>query len=241
MFKTRGVKGSLNNVRKTALLVWDGFPYSAEEFSANFSWIQNNLCIRMLDLYGLEEDRAVDSWERLLEREDKVADAVIVATQDKVKHRARIKENAKQWWIEGSHGSSRSIRHTRLPHPRWEADGCHWRGLQVLVESTLCTKYFWLTVKWHFQCYHIMSQSNYKKENDEGMRGCRGDAGGLPCAQVDSCYLTIKLIFFQILSSSGEDQGPDWKWRDRQGKNSTYAIFPKFFLHFVLCSQKDSI
>ena len=49
----------------------------------------------------------------------------------------------------------------------------------------------------------------YKKENDEGMRGCRGDAGGLPCAQVDSCYLTIKLIFFQILSSSGEDQGPD--------------------------------
>ena len=50
----------------------------------------------MLDLYGLEEDRAVDSWERLLEREDKVADAVIVATQDKVKHRARIKENAKQ-------------------------------------------------------------------------------------------------------------------------------------------------
>ena len=50
----------------------------------------------MLDLYGLEEDRAVDSWERLLEREDKVADAVIVATQDKVKHRARIKENGKQ-------------------------------------------------------------------------------------------------------------------------------------------------
>ena len=91
-----GVKGCLNNVKKTALLVWDGFPYSAEEFSANFSWIQNNLCIRMLDLYGLEEDRAVDSWERLLEREDKVADAVIVATQDKVKHRARIKENANQ-------------------------------------------------------------------------------------------------------------------------------------------------
>ena len=40
---------------------------------------------RMQQLYGLEEDKAVASWEILLERSEKnLADAVIVATQDKV-------------------------------------------------------------------------------------------------------------------------------------------------------------
>ena len=39
---------------------------------------------RMQQLYGLEGDRAVASWEILLDSEEKLADAVIVATQDKV-------------------------------------------------------------------------------------------------------------------------------------------------------------
>ena len=38
----------------------------------------------MQQLYGLEGDRAVASWEILLDSEEKLADAVIVATQDKV-------------------------------------------------------------------------------------------------------------------------------------------------------------
>ena len=43
-----------------------------------------DLLSRMQQLYGLEGDRAVASWEILLESEKKLADAVIVATQDKV-------------------------------------------------------------------------------------------------------------------------------------------------------------
>ena len=39
---------------------------------------------RMQQLYGLEGDRAVASWEILLDSKEKLADAVIVATQDKV-------------------------------------------------------------------------------------------------------------------------------------------------------------
>ena len=39
---------------------------------------------RMQQLYGLEEDKAVASWEMLLHDGEKLADAVIVATQDKV-------------------------------------------------------------------------------------------------------------------------------------------------------------
>ena len=38
----------------------------------------------MQQLYGLKEDRAVASWEILLESEKNLADAVIVTTQDKV-------------------------------------------------------------------------------------------------------------------------------------------------------------
>ena len=38
----------------------------------------------MQQLYGLEGDRVVASWEMLLHSGEKLADAVIVATQDKV-------------------------------------------------------------------------------------------------------------------------------------------------------------
>ena len=38
----------------------------------------------MQELYGLEGERAVASWEILLESEKNLADAVIVTTQDKV-------------------------------------------------------------------------------------------------------------------------------------------------------------
>ena len=49
MFKARGggVKGCLNNVKKTALLVFDGFPYSAQALWDNWripsiKWPQQN-------------------------------------------------------------------------------------------------------------------------------------------------------------------------------------------------------
>jgi len=38
---------------------------------------------RYQQVYGLEEEQAVDTWERFLEREGRLADAVIIATQDK--------------------------------------------------------------------------------------------------------------------------------------------------------------
>ena len=43
-----------------------------------------SICHRMQQLYGLEGDRVVASWEMLLHSGEKLADAVIVATQDKV-------------------------------------------------------------------------------------------------------------------------------------------------------------
>ena len=44
-----------------------------------------DLSIRMQQLYGLDSDQVAASWETLLDKENgKLADAVIVATQDKV-------------------------------------------------------------------------------------------------------------------------------------------------------------
>ena len=43
------------------------------------------MSIRMQQLYGLDSDQVAASWETLLDKgQGKLADAVIVATQDKV-------------------------------------------------------------------------------------------------------------------------------------------------------------
>ena len=41
-------------------------------------------CSSGVQVYGLEEEQAVDTWEKFLDKEGKLADAVIIATQDKV-------------------------------------------------------------------------------------------------------------------------------------------------------------